>query len=600
MCALNGILAYHSAANAPKHAELVATRDHMAARGPDGSGEWWSEDRRIGLGHRRLAIVDLNAAAGQPMTSGDERFVVVFNGEIYNHSELRASLERKGAVFRTRSDTEVLLHLFAHEGEAMLSQLRGMFAFAIWDTAAKRLFLARDPYGIKPLYFANDGWTFRFASQVKALVAGGAVSREIEPAGAVGFALLGSVPDPFTLYRGIEALPAGCSLVVDELGPRAPQRFVSVSGIIGQGPTQALGDRALAAHTRSIVSESVRAHLMGDVEAGVFLSSGIDSGVILGCASEARSHLSAVTIAFDSHAGGERDESLGAAAIARAYGARHTVRRVSEEEFEHVLPKVFDAMDQPSVDGVNTWFAAMAAKEQGLKVALSGIGGDELFGGYPGFRQIPQCVRWLGIPAGIPGLGRGLRALVMASGLARAQPKWAGLLEYGGSYGRAYLLRRSVYLPFELERLFDRDFVRDGLRRLRMDGILRDAALDGRRAPARRVASLEASLYLRNQLLRDADWAGMAHGVEIRTPLADIQLLNMLAPHLDEIHAHGGKRLLAAAPTTPLPVAVQNRPKTGFATPIERATGAGAGHAARAWSRIVAQQVVPETWAQAS
>src|ERR1700751_1116196 len=192
MCGVNGIFAYHPAANAPDEMELLATRDAMRARGPDGSGAWWSADRRCGLGHRRLSIIDLSERASQPMASEDGRFVVVFNGEIYNYPQLRAELETDGARFRTTSDTEVLLHLYARQGAEMVQRLRGMFAFAIWDQVESCLLLARDPYGIKPLYTANDGWTFRFASQVKALLAGGNVSREPEPAGVVGFHLFGS------------------------------------------------------------------------------------------------------------------------------------------------------------------------------------------------------------------------------------------------------------------------------------------------------------------------------------------------------------------------------------------------------------------------
>ncbi len=208
MCGLNGIFAYHPAAGAPINGELLATREAMRNRGPDGAESWWSEDRHCGLAHRRLSIIDLSDRAAQPMISADGSLAVVFNGEIYNHPELRRDLERQGAVFRTASDTEVLLHLYSRYGAEMVHRLRGMFAFAIWDAKRRGLFLARDPYGIKPLYTANDGWTFRFASQVKALLAGNGVSRDPEPAGLVGFHLFGSVPEPFTLYRDIRAKPS--------------------------------------------------------------------------------------------------------------------------------------------------------------------------------------------------------------------------------------------------------------------------------------------------------------------------------------------------------------------------------------------------------
>jgi len=209
MCGINGLYAYNLTASLPSEAELLATRDHMRARGPDGSGAWWNADRRLGLGHRRLSIQDLSDRASQPMHSADSRYVVTFNGEIYNYPALRDEMLAKGVAFRTTSDTELLLHLYQREGQQMVHRLRGMFAFAIWDNIERSLFLARDPYGIKPLYIANDGWTFRFANQVKPLLAGGKVSRDPEAAGIVGFHIWGSVPEPFTLYREIRRLPAG-------------------------------------------------------------------------------------------------------------------------------------------------------------------------------------------------------------------------------------------------------------------------------------------------------------------------------------------------------------------------------------------------------
>src|SRR5262245_22796514 len=206
MCGINGIYAYHYAANPVDRAELLRTRDRMAARGPDGKGEWVSQDGRVAFAHRRLSIIDLSAAGAQPMVSADGNLVITFNGEIYNYRQLRRQFETAGHVFRSQSDTEVLLRLYAQKGEAMVHDLRGMFAFAIWDVARRAMFLARDPYGIKPLYYADDGWTFRFASQVKGLLASGSIGQDAEPAGQVGFYLFGSVPEPFTTYRAIRAL----------------------------------------------------------------------------------------------------------------------------------------------------------------------------------------------------------------------------------------------------------------------------------------------------------------------------------------------------------------------------------------------------------
>jgi asparagine synthase (glutamine-hydrolysing) len=225
MCGIAGLFAYHPAAPSVDRAALQRTSAHMAARGPDAQGEWVAADDRVALAHRRLAIIDLSPGGAQPMASADGQLVISFNGEIYNHRELRAALEREGAVFRSHSDTEVLLQLYARKGRAMLPLLRGMFAFALWDGRSRSLLLARDAFGIKPLYLADDGRTLRLASQVKALLAGGGIDTAPEPAGHAGFFLWGSVPEPYTLYRGIRSLPAGHSQVFDARGPQPPEAF---------------------------------------------------------------------------------------------------------------------------------------------------------------------------------------------------------------------------------------------------------------------------------------------------------------------------------------------------------------------------------------
>src|SRR5665213_1627167 len=470
MCGINGIFAYHSAASLPKEGELLATREAMRARGPDGSGVWWSADRRCGLGHRRLTIIDLSEDANQPMVSTDGRYVVTFNGEIYNYRELRAELAAEGSRFRTTSDTETLLHLYAQKGPDMVRDLRGMFVFAIWDAAKQGLFLARDAYGIKPIYTCDDGWTFRFASQVKALLAGGAVSRDPEPAGIVGFHLFGSVPEPFSLYRDIRALPAGHIQIIDVAGPREPQPFASLAATLAEGARHAAPASELAERVRVGVSDSVRAHLVADVEVGHFLSAGIDSGALLGVMRDAgQSKVRAITLGFDEFRNTADDEVPLAARVADYYGAEHIVRRVSKHEFDRDLPAIFEAMDQPSIDGINTWFVAKAAKETGLKVALSGLGGDELLAGYSSFVDVPRWHRRFGPVARVPGLGWLIRHALgeLAPGLAAKHPKALGIVEYAGSWAGAYLLRRGLFLPFELRKIMDPHLAREVLRRLR-------------------------------------------------------------------------------------------------------------------------------------
>ncbi|MEJ8572849.1 asparagine synthase (glutamine-hydrolyzing) [Microbaculum marinum] len=579
MCGLNGIFAYHDAAPRPCETELLATREHMRARGPDGEGLWWNADRRVGLGHRRLAILDLSDRALQPMASEDGRFVVVFNGEIYNYPELRAELEADGVAFRTTSDTEALLHLYARHGTAMVRRLRGMFAFAVWDQVRSGLFLARDPYGIKPLYFADDGRSFRFASQVKALLAGGQVSRDPEPAGLVGFCMFGYVPEPFTLYRDIRALPAGHTLWVDREGAQAPRAYANLAKVMAEEAGDPVPAADLPERTRAGVLESVRAHLLSDVEVGVFLSAGVDSGALLGLMRDAgQEDIRAITLAFEEFSGTDEDEAPLAARVAQQYGARHSVRRVGEGEFRSDLPAILEAMDQPSIDGVNTWFVAKATREAGIKVAMSGLGGDELLAGYPSFVDVPRWHRY-GTVTASPWLGRATRSAisVMAPGLAAARPKALGFLEYSGSWAGTYLLRRGVFLPHELTRFLDEKLVREGLRRLDPLRRIEASLAPDPRSDTARVCLLESTQYMRDQLLRDADWAGMAHGLEIRVPLVDVGLFRRMAPVIRNLRVGAGKAALAGAPSVPLPADIVDRGKTGFFVP----TGAWMNSAAQ-------------------
>lgn len=572
MCGINGIFAYHYAANPIDRSELIRTRDHMANRGPDAAGDWVSDDSRIGFGHRRLAIIDLSEGGAQPMQSADGRYVVTFNGEIYNYSALRDALIARGRIFKSQSDTEVLLHLYAEEGAAMVNSLRGMFAFAIYDCLARTLFLARDPYGIKPLYYADDGWTFRFASQVKALLVGGQVSRDPEPAGLAGFYLWGSVPEPFTIYRSIRMLPAGHTVLVTATGTHEPVSYCSIAGIfseadsqIEQTPASLQQDQLRQVHAALL--DSVKHHLVADVPVGLFLSAGIDSGALLSLMREAgQESISAVTLAFDEFLGQSSDEAPLAAEIAKKFDVNHVVRRVTKREFDQAFPDIIAAMDQPSIDGINTWFVSKAAHEVGLKVAISGLGGDELFGGYPSFRTIPTLVRFARLPSRVPLVGSCLRRLLMPAARANwINPKAAGVVELGGRIETAYLLQRGLFLPWEIKESFA--CAQDGLRRLNTAKHITQTLAQTCNNSFGKIATLEASLYMRNQLLRDTDWASMAHGLEVRVPLVDITLLKALAPTLLKFNSMG-KRLLGNSLTARLPDAVLNRPKTGFLTPI--------------------------------
>ncbi|MCW3835413.1 asparagine synthase (glutamine-hydrolyzing) [Sphingomonas canadensis] len=570
MCGINGIFAWSGEAPPVDRDELIRTRDHMAPRGPDGEGLWTGEGGRIGLGHRRLAIIELSAAGAQPMASIDGRLMLTFNGEIYNYRALRAELIAQGVTFASHSDSEVILALYAREGAAMLPRLRGMFALAIWDLERRELFVARDALGIKPLYYSNRAGTFRFASQVKALAAGGAIPTAIEPAALTGFYLWGSVPEPWTILADVFALPAGSSMAIGANGAAAPVPFHSVSAVYREAEAASAAGGAVPDLAAALL-DSARHHLEADVPVGCFLSAGVDSGALLGLMRDTGARdVPTVTLGFDEFAGAHDDEAGLAAQVAAHYGMPHRVRRVSEAEFAEDLPRILAAMDQPTIDGVNSWFVSKAAREMGLKVAVSGLGGDELFGGYPAFRDLPAWTRRFAMARPFGALARQLLSGIGPERLG-LNPKAAGMLEHGGSWTGAYLLRRGVFMPWELPELLDRDLVRTGLDRLG-PGFGAERAFEGGEPASDfgKVATLEAALYMRNQLLRDTDWASMAHSLEVRVPLVDPVLMAATARAMTAPGARLGKAPLAAAPALPLPGAILHRAKTGFSTPVGR------------------------------
>ena len=588
MCGLTAIFSYENNAALVDEAELLRMREAMIARGPDGAGSWISSDRRVGMAHRRLAIIDIGISGAQPMALRDDAggllLQIAYNGEIYNFKQLRAELISQGSIFTTNSDTEVLLRLYARYGIDMVRHLRGMFAFVIWDEAKKGMLLARDPYGIKPLYYNDEGGTLRVASQVKALLAGEAVSTAPNPAGHIGFFTLGYVPEPHTMYEKIQSLPAGTSLWLDRDGKRNQGTYFNFQSEITELENITL--KASKEELRAALIETAKFHLISDVPVGVFLSAGLDSASIMALASEvAGKQMETMTLRFDEFAGSSLDEAPMAADIAKLYGTRHQTRTVKGADFSQEKDDLLRAMDQPTVDGVNTYFVAKEAADMGLKVALSGVGGDELFGGYDSFRQIPSLVGKLGWIPYIGVLGAAFRVLSGPLLKRLTSPKYASFFEYSGDYGSAYLLRRGLFLPWELTDFLEAEFVQKGWQDLNLRQNL-NMTVEGVSKSYNKVSLLESTWYMRNQLLRDADWAGMAHSLEIRTPLVDTTLFAKLA-------GRGfSKSDMALSPKTPLPTSVIKRPKTGFAIPVrdwllDNELKSGSDRGVRGWAKFV-------------
>jgi len=565
MCGIAGAFAYHVDAPRASRKELLRVREAMISRGPDGEGLWVSDRGDVGLAHRRLSIIDLSKVADQPMVTTDGRYHIVFNGEIYNYKVLRNELGNKGYRFRTQSDTEVLLHLYADKGKAMVHDLRGMYAFAIWDEEKRSLFLARDPFGIKPLYYADDSKTLRFASQVKALAAGGGLDLQLDPAGQVGFFLWGHIPEPFTQYRNIRSLPPGSMMEVESGNQIKISSYADPTAFIRSCcESQTVPEKSI----REILLDSIKAHQVADVPVGVFLSAGIDSTTLCGLMSETTSQsLHSITLGFREYINTLDDEVPLADVVANHYQTQHVSQWVNKNDFVAAVPHLISSMDVPSTDGANTYFVSKAAADSGLKVAISGVGGDELFGGYPSFNQIPKLVASVSKFPMNASIGKGFRWISSPVLKRFTSPKYAGILEYGGDYGGAYLLRRSLYMPWELFDILDAEIVREGWRELQTSACLKSTVQDLPEGFCR-VMALEFQWYLQSRLLRDADWAGMAHSLEIRTPLVDWELFKSLMPHLIQKADRPTKKDFAMVLSKPLPKTIVDRPKSGFSVPI--------------------------------
>jgi asparagine synthase (glutamine-hydrolysing) len=370
----------------------------------------------------------------------------------------------------------------------------------------------------------------------------------------------------------------------------APRAFASIQDAYVRREAQPLAQGEL----RQLMSETVRDHLVSDVPVGIFLSAGIDSNVIAALAAEHGTQLRTVTLAFNEYVGTPDDEAPLAEVAARLLGSDHVTVRIGKDEFETLIDDFLEVMDQPTIDGLNTYLVSRAAAMQGLKVALSGLGGDELFGGYPSFRQIPAIVKWGRRVPCASILGVAIHGLLRSLPARAIPPKAAGLLSYSRDITSAYLLRRALHLDDELSELLDESWINEGLKRLATVRTLAGSVNALRTAdatPHAQVAALESCWYMRNQLLRDTDWSSMAHGLEVRVPFVDIRLLEQLGPAIAS-RCPPNKQDLAAC-VRQLPRRMLGRPKTGFSTPVRdwfnHSTGA-TERGLRGWANTVHRQ----------
>jgi len=577
MCGIAGIV--KCAIEKPLDIEerLLLMNKAMNHRGPDDGGVFLAEDRSIGLANRRLAIRDLSPLGHMPMANDAQDVVITYNGEIYNADELRLELKLEGFSFRSNSDTEVILHGYECWGNDVVPRLRGMFAFAIYDFRHRhmqqpKILLARDHMGIKPIYYWQTPTTFVFASEIKALMASGLITREVDPAGLVGYLLTGSVPNPLTIYRDIQALEPSTYLVIERSNTLRvhPTTYWSLPT-----HTEAISslDEAVE-RCRISLAEAVRICLVSDVPLGAFLSGGLDSSSVVALMRQATTGpIRTCSMVFEE---AEYSEAPYARAVADAVGAEHYERVITLEDMQREFENILHALDQPSVDGVNTYFVSQTARQAGLTVALSGLGGDELFGGYPNtFREVPRVRNALALAHQIPA---GVMMANAAINLLPNRARWARVqdaLQQSPTLASAYMTRRGLFSPSEVRQLVTRDIWDAAVKR---SDVVEAVALRANTSDQNPhdsfawISRAELRTYTHHQLLRDTDAMSMIHSLEVRVPLLDRQLVTTILTMpewVKKLNNEQPKPLLVRAMRGLMPDIVLNRQdKQGFTFPF--------------------------------
>lgn len=549
-------------------------------RGPDGDGYWSSvelgaaDEHGVALAHRRLAILDLTDAGAQPMRDPATGKVIVYNGEVYNYRDLRDQLSQAGEVFHSDCDTEVILRLLSTRGAESVNDFNGMFAFACWDPSTRMLRLGRDRLGIKPLYLATvehggDRRTVLFASELRAILASGLVAAHIDPEGLNSYLWNGFVIGPHTFVKGVSLLESGTTLSVQAGDlPGEPQQYWTMPG--SDGPV------ATFEETQDALDQAVRRRLIADVPLGVFLSGGIDSSAVAAVASRvAPGAVHTFNIGFPE---AEYDESPYAAQVAEQLGTEHRCIELTESHFTSHLNEALRSIDQPTFDAINTYFVSRAVREAGVTVALAGTGGDELFGGYTSYQDLPAARRWSRRVRAVPealvrgGAGVMSRLKTGRAGAVPPQTRWGKLGDVLATRGDLVNLYQVSYALYT-ERFLDELSVQPAAGRYGLPGGAH-AALHGmiNGDPAlHAVSKLELSCFIGQRLLRDTDAASMAVSLEARVPLLDHTLVETVA-RLDPVERFeplGKKMMLRRLALDGLDPTTFDRPKSGFVLPID-------------------------------
>lgn len=549
MCGINGIYGLQESFRASDM--LAHMNNALIHRGPDAAGIFAQPG--IGLGHRRLSIIDLSEEGRQPMTTPDGRYTIVYNGEIYNYKALRAT--HKNYPYKSQTDTEVILALYAEHGEQTFSMLDGMFAIAIWDRDERKLILARDRLGKKPLYFCRSGDILVFSSEIRGLLASGMFKPKLNRRALGNYLMFQTAYSPDTMVNGVQMLPAGSFAIVDQkgFGVRHYWRMEDCRDKYTlPGPYE-----KVIKQTRELLFKAVEKRLVADVPVGAFLSGGIDSSAIVAAMSRVSDgKVKTFNVYFDEH---EYSEKRFAELVASKYKTEHHPILVRPDEFLESIPEALNAMDHPGADGVNTYVVSKFTKKAGITVALSGIGGDELFGGYPVFKNI-QKLKKLKLLGSLPqGIRKGVAALPLRFTKGPAAKRLEMLLELSRwDWAHIYPVFRQEASLAELEQAgveWHPYFQTDT-----------DNAFGSKLISEITIA--ECSTYLENVLLRDTDQMSMAHALEVRAPFLDKDLVEfMLAMPDDFKPLNPPKKLLIDAMGDLLPAEIWDRPKMGFTFP---------------------------------
>lgn len=543
MCRIAGII---NGENAYHNVQVMCNR--MAHGGPDDEGISKDDPSNFVFGHRRLSLIDLSAAGHQPMYYQD--LVITFNGEIYNYLTLKEELLAQGCPFTTASDTEVILAGYSFWGVAVFEKLEGMFAFALYDKAINSTYLVRDPSGIKPLYYSTAANRLVFSSEVRSFGATDYTFKEDED-WKVYFLAFGHVPHPYTTLKGVYALPGSSFLKWNH--QTATHEIVNFSTPISPVRIDDKDTATAALHEQ--LTQAVSDHLIADAPVGVFLSGGIDSSILTLVADTLiGENLKTLSVNFTEEAFSEaRYQSL----IAEKTKGTHTSYLVRQEDLEANFDTILAAMDQPSNDAINSWFVNKCAKENGLKAVLSGIGADELLGGYPSFKRMGYIKTLKRIPSFI---------LRLAEFLPSEKLKRIYFLSYRNPIGE-YLFLRGFFTPAAISKIIQ-------VPKRQIDVLLEKFPLEKGielLEAGERASWMETNLFMKNQLLKDTDYMSMSHGIEVRVPFLDQGLLKLIAQISGELkfETQQPKGLLIDSFKTILPEAIWNRPKMGFTFPLQ-------------------------------